>query len=138
MAKTKSPVAPQGKADTKTKGKGLSGKVKTLAGAALAVTLVSVSGGWYLLSEAEAKNAPVSGLSIPGPMPSPSVVARVAAEDYQIVSIFGDEAIVATRSNLVRLKVGSTAPGLGTVTAIEAGSGGGGTVIATDATLRSL
>lgn len=72
-------------------------------------------------------------------MPVPTVVRSVplAAADYQIVMVFQDEAILATAKELWRVKVGSDVPGLGTVLAIDA-TDTGGTVKATEATLRSV
>ncbi|WP_279480007.1 hypothetical protein [Aureimonas sp. SK2] len=71
-------------------------------------------------------------------MPAPTIVRdrEPVPTDYQIVMIFQDEALLATRDELVRVKVGSTVPGLGTVKAIE-GTSLGGTVTADKATLRS-
>ncbi|WP_182085416.1 hypothetical protein [Aureimonas sp. ME7] len=74
----------------------------------------------------------------PDAMPAP-VVVRVpepTASDYQIVMIFQDEALLATRDELVRVKVGSVVPGLGAIQSID-GSSLGGTVAADKATLRS-
>ncbi|WP_156420977.1 hypothetical protein [Aureimonas sp. AU22] len=72
-------------------------------------------------------------------MPAPSIVRdhTPTPSDYQIVMIFQDEALLATRKELMRVKVGSVVPGLGTVQAIEGGSLGG-TVTADKATLRSV
>ncbi len=58
------------------------------------------------------------------------------ASDYQIVMVFGDEALLATGSELLRVKVGSVLPGLGTISAI-APEAGGGTVTGDLAVLRS-
>ncbi|WP_188907628.1 hypothetical protein [Aureimonas endophytica] len=63
--------------------------------------------------------------------------APLQPADYAIVSIFENEAILATRLKLVRIKVGSVVTGLGTITAIEAGDNGLGTVTGTDATLKA-
>lgn len=57
--------------------------------------------------------------------------------DYQIVMIFQDEALLATRQELMRVKVGSVVPGLGTIQAID-GTSLGGTVTADKATLKSV
>jgi hypothetical protein len=72
-------------------------------------------------------------------MPVPTVMRStpLAAADYQIVMVFQDEAILATAQELWRVKVGSEVPGLGTVLAIDA-TDTGGTVKATEATLRSV
>lgn len=59
-----------------------------------------------------------------------------AAADYQIVSIYDGEAFLATSNSVIRVKVGSTAPGLGDILAIEA-SDSGGTVKGTLATLKT-
>jgi hypothetical protein len=75
-----------------------------------------------------------TGASLPVP-----VVERARAltpQDYQIVMVFEDEAILATDDELMRVKVGSVLPGLGTVNAIVP-SADGGTVSADDATLKS-
>ncbi len=138
MAKTKS--AKDTPPDTgKTTRRGLSRKVKILAGGAVVFALASGAGSTYLLASTppQAAEAAPKDEGIPVPMPVAGI-AKASASDYQIVSIFEDEAIVATRNNLVRLKVGSSAPGIGVVTDIQAGANGGGTVVGTDATLRSL
>lgn len=61
--------------------------------------------------------------------------AHVAA-DYQIVSIYDGEAFLATTQAVIRVKVGSNAPGLGDILAIEA-SDTGGVVTGTLATLKT-
>ncbi|RIY02151.1 hypothetical protein D3218_07615 [Aureimonas flava] len=72
-------------------------------------------------------------------MPAPTIVRdhTPTPSDYQIVMIFQDEALLATRQELMRVKVGSVVPGLGTVQAIEGGTSGG-SVTAEKATLRSI
>jgi hypothetical protein len=72
-------------------------------------------------------------------MPVPSIVrARPpVAADYQIVMVFENEAILATDQELVRVKVGSRVPGLGDVLKIDP-TETGGTVVASEATLRSV
>ncbi len=72
-------------------------------------------------------------------MPAPTIVRdrQPTPSDYQIVMIFQDEALLATREELMRVKVGSVVPGLGTIQAIEGGSLGGA-VTADKATLRSV
>lgn len=83
-----------------------------------------------------AGEAPVAG----DPLPVPNVVrARIPEPaDYGIVMIFDGEAMLATATELQRVKVGSTAPGLGKIIAIEAGDNGGGVVKTEKATLRSV
>ena len=71
-------------------------------------------------------------------MPAPRIV-RVRdpqPSDYQIVMVFQDEALLATRNELMRVKVGSVVPGLGTIQSISGGTQGG-TVTAEKATLQS-
>lgn len=145
VAKKKKAVTAQIAEGGKPAKRGLSRKVKILAGSALAFALVSVAGGTYLLTQSSAHATGRTAeaekdQTIPVPMPVVTLASAAAAKpaDYQIVSIFKGEALLATRDNLVRVKVGSSAPGIGTVTAIQTGDNGGGTVIGTDATLRSL
>ncbi|BDA85907.1 hypothetical protein Sa4125_34490 [Aureimonas sp. SA4125] len=72
-------------------------------------------------------------------MPAPKIV-RVrppVAADYQIVMVFDNEAILATAEELVRVKVGSRVPGLGDIIKIDT-TETGGTVVASEATLRSV
>ncbi len=71
-------------------------------------------------------------------MPAPNILRDRAPvpSDYQIVMIYRDEALLATQDELMRVKVGSVVPGLGTVKAIE-GTALGGSVSADEATLRS-
>lgn len=64
------------------------------------------------------------------------VMPMASASDYQIVSIFDGEAFLATSRSVIRVKVGSTAPGLGDILAIEA-SDTGGIVTGTLATLKT-
>lgn len=108
--------------------------------AAAAVPLAGAA-GYFVLAPGEAEaNTQIPAVSVPsGPLPVAAVATSrpLRAADYEIVSIYGGEAILAAGSNLVRLKVGSTAPGLGTITAIEAGTEGGGSLTATEATLRT-
>ncbi|GGD27687.1 hypothetical protein [Aureimonas glaciei] len=72
-------------------------------------------------------------------MPAPQIVrARPpVAADYQIVMVFENEAILATDQELMRVKVGSRVPGLGDVLKIDP-TETGGTVVASEATLRSV
>jgi hypothetical protein len=72
-------------------------------------------------------------------MPAPQIVrARPpVAADYQIVMVFENEAILATDQELMRVKVGSRVPGLGDVLRIDP-TETGGTVVASEATLRSV
>ncbi|WP_062203962.1 hypothetical protein [Aureimonas sp. AU12] len=75
-----------------------------------------------------------------GAIPAPQVVRSRALMpgDYQIVMVFQNEALLATRDELMRVKVGSVLPGLGTIRTIAGSSLKGGTVIADNATLNSL
>lgn len=141
MAKSKSPT-PETASDT-AKPSGVSKKVRLIGTAVLGLVVMSAGGTYFAMSGAEASE--VAGAApalseIPVPMPVAPVASAVPvqADDYKIVSIFGDEAILMTGTNLVRVKVGSTAPGLGVITAVEATPDGGGSVVATQATLRAL
>lgn len=71
-------------------------------------------------------------------MPAQTVVRvrQPVPSDYQIVMVFQGEALLATRDELVRVRVGTVVPGLGEILSIE-GSSTGGTVKAADATLTS-
>lgn len=57
---------------------------------------------------------------VAGALPVPRVVRAQEPKpsDYEIVMIFGDEALLATAKELVRAKVGSILPGLGAVLSI--------------------
>jgi len=102
--------------------------------------VIATTGGYFALGSAGAETPDaVAATAIPVPMPVAVLEERAPtkAADYQIVSIYGDEAILAVGSNLLRVKAGSLAPGLGTVTAIEPRADGGGSVIGTDATLST-
>ncbi|KQT66099.1 MULTISPECIES: hypothetical protein [unclassified Aureimonas] len=71
-------------------------------------------------------------------MPAPRIVrARdPVPADYQIITVFDREAILATEDELMRVKVGSVAPGLGQILAIDQTEKG--LVVRTaEATLRS-
>lgn len=72
-------------------------------------------------------------------MPVPTVVRErpLTPGDFQIVMVFGQEALLATTDELWRVKVGSVLPALGTVLAIEPARSGG-TVRASNATLRAV
>lgn len=59
------------------------------------------------------------------------------AEDYQVVMVFDGEALLAAGNDLVRVRVGSVLPGIGTVAAIEPNAAGG-TVRGDLATLQGL
>lgn len=100
-----------------------------------------------LIAELPPKLDPITTGTVPGeapeagePIPVPEVVRPRALEpaDYRIVMVFEGEALLETSSELQRVKVGSTAPGLGEILAIENGANGGGTVKAEKATLRSV
>ncbi len=88
-----------------------------------------------IVTGATAKPAAAAGAALP----VPKVVRARPPEptDYEIVMVFNDEAILATDDELMRVKVGSDVPGLGLVEKIVAAPDGG-TVIAAEATLRSL
>ncbi|WP_019996981.1 hypothetical protein [Aureimonas ureilytica] len=72
-------------------------------------------------------------------MPAPEIVRlrEPTPEDYQIVMVFRNEALLATRDELVRVKVGSVVPGLGSIRTIDA-EAGSPTVVAENATLRGV
>ncbi|MBE7186261.1 MAG: hypothetical protein INR68_17845 [Methylobacterium mesophilicum] len=70
------------------------------------------------------------------PVPKISHRKELTPSDYQIVMIYGDEAILATDDDLMRAKVGTVLPGLGAITAIVQ-SENGGTISAEKATLTS-
>lgn len=74
---------------------------------------------------------------VPVPMPVTSKRVAPRASDYSLVSVFRGEAFLVTSDDLVRVVVGVRRPGLGTVTSVETLSDGGGTVIGTEATLRT-
>jgi hypothetical protein len=60
------------------------------------------------------------------PLPAERVVSRAAAAtDYQIVSIYDGEAYLATPDDLIRIKVGSSAPGIGDILSITTSETGG-------------
>ena len=111
---------------------------------ALAGVLVAASagGGYFAFRTAFAgvRTVDAAPAEIPVPMPVAAVASAFQTKpgDYQIVSVFGDEAILSSGDNLLRVKVGSTAAGLGTITAIESTDNGGGSVAGTQATLRTL
>lgn len=58
--------------------------------------------------------------------------------DYQIVMVFEDEAVLATNDELMRVKVGSVLPGLGMVKEIVPSPAGGGMVSTEHATLKAV
>ncbi len=70
-------------------------------------------------------------------MPAPEIVRLrdPAPEDYQIVMVYGGEALLATRNELMRVKVGSNVPGLGVIR--EIGGAQGASVVGETATLRT-
>lgn len=71
-------------------------------------------------------------------MPAPRVVRlrEPVPGDYQIITVFDREAIIATQDELLRVKVGSIAPGLGKIMSIDQ-SDGDLVIGAAEATLRS-
>lgn len=72
-------------------------------------------------------------------MPAPQIVRshELTPADYQIVMVFRNEALLATRNELMRVKVGSVVPGLGSIRTIDL-EGGSPTVVAENATLRGI
>lgn len=141
MAKSKRP-APEAAADEQPRTT-VSKKLR-IVGAVGFVLVAVCAGSVYLAlptaSASEVASAEPAASEIPVPMPVAPVVSAVPvrADDYRIVSIFDDEAILMAGTSLLRVKVGSTAPGLGMITAVEPTAGGGGSVVATQATLRAL
>lgn len=134
MAKTA-----KAKTDTAADGAPRSRRTPAIAAGALSM-LLALGGGAYVVtqpSHAEASAETVADIPVPMPVSVVAAAHPVQASDYEIVSIYGGEAILAAGANLIRVKVGSTAPALGTVLEINP-SGTGGTVVATEATLRSL
>lgn len=71
-------------------------------------------------------------------MPVPRIVRARELEpnEFKVVMIFQDEALLATKSELFHIKVGSVVPGLGEILAINA-VGRGGTIKASKALLQS-
>ncbi|WP_156386735.1 hypothetical protein [Aureimonas sp. Leaf454] len=83
------------------------------------------------------ENGEAVAVALLPPLPVSKIVSRVAAAtDYQIVSIYGGEAYLATPDNLIRIKVGSSAPGIGDILSITA-SESGGTIVGSLATLKT-
>lgn len=74
---------------------------------------------------------------IPVPMPVAGKLSAARASDYSVVSVFEGEAFLATADDLVRVVVGVRRPGLGTVTSVTSLDDGGGTVVGTEASLRT-
>ncbi|GGE19721.1 hypothetical protein GCM10011390_43700 [Aureimonas endophytica] len=72
-------------------------------------------------------------------LPVPAIARGTAlkADDYQIVTVFDEEAILATNDELLRVKVGSVLPGLGTVRKLVPDVAGG-SVVADNAVLKGL
>lgn len=77
-------------------------------------------------------------LDMASAMPAPQIVRlrEPTADDYQIVMVFKDEALLATRNELMRVKVGSVVPGLGSIRSITSGPSSP-VIVAENATLRS-
>lgn len=139
-------------------------KVKRLAIVGVALTACLGSGGYFAIPMALAMFAPAGSVAahegaepekateeasaggghggggaaaMPEALPTATLVLPAhAASDYQIVSIYDGEAYLATAGSIIRIKVGSTAPGLGDIIAIEA-SDTGGTVQGSLATLKT-
>jgi hypothetical protein len=87
--------------------------------------------------EAAPAGAHGDGPATTAPLPVEMAVSRAAAaSDYQIVSIYDGEAYLATPDNLIRVKVGSTAPGIGDILSITS-SDSGGIVTGSLATLKT-
>jgi hypothetical protein len=76
-------------------------------------------------------------IDVANAMPVPQIVriSEPTAADYQIVMVFKNEALLATRNELMRVKVGSVVPGLGAIRTIDT-EAEGPTVVAENATLR--
>jgi hypothetical protein len=108
-----------------------------ILGGSLAV-LASAAGFLFWWATATPAEIRPAGADYPGAMPVAAVVPEqpVTPADYAVVSLFQDEAILAAGDMLLRVKVGSTAPGLGTIRAIEP-DGQGGTIV-TDAARLTL
>lgn len=135
-----------GASDDATPPKRSKKKLFAIGGAALALCLGG--GGYFAVPVALAMFAPPGDASsgeavsheaavLPEVLPGKKLVyPDHAASDYQIVSIYDGEAYLATSESIIRIEVGSTAPGLGDILAIEA-SDTGGTVKGTLATLKT-
>lgn len=83
--------------------------------------------------EGEGKGAAIASLPVP-------VLVRAhppTPQDYQIIMVFENEAILATSEELLRVKVGSVLPGLGAIREITPNDNGGA-VVAENATLKSV
>ncbi|WP_156421367.1 hypothetical protein [Aureimonas sp. AU40] len=76
-------------------------------------------------------------IDVANAMPVPQIVrlSEPTPADYQIVMVFNNEALLATRNELMRVKVGSIVPGLGLVRTIDT-EAGSPTVVAENATLH--
>lgn len=122
--------------------------VASLGFFASVVHISSLDPGYFdrlLLSALETRLDPVVTGSTAKPdiisdvIPVPKIVraAPLTPQDFQIVMVFGQEALLATDDELWRVKVGSVLPGLGTVLAIEPASSGG-IVRASNATLKAV
>ncbi|WP_156381658.1 hypothetical protein [Aurantimonas sp. Leaf443] len=90
--------------------------------------------------KSEASGEGGHGAATPGPeaLPAETIVydRPPVAGDYQIVTVFGDAAILTTRQTVLRVRVGSSVPGLGEILSIGQ-TDNGGEVKASLATLRS-
>lgn len=106
-----------------------------ILGASLTI-LASAAGFLFWWATATPAEIRPEGADYPGVIPVALVVppTPVSPADYAVVSLFEDEAILAARDMLLRVKVGSTAPGLGTILAIEP-QGAGGTIVTDKARL---
>ena len=120
--------------------KGRSRRMIAMAGGAL-VVVVALGAGVYAATQPGGTETAATAVvhSIPVPMPVATVADAQppSASDYEIVSIYEGEAILAAGANLIRVKVGSVAPAIGTVLEVTQ-SGAGGAVVGTEATLRTL
>ena len=64
--------------------------------------------------------------SLEGAMPGQTIRrGDLRASDYQIVMVFGGEALLAAGDELMRVKVGSVLPGIGTIASIQPTPSGG-------------
>lgn len=147
MAKVKDSGSTKGEdqaAEPKTGAAKSPKRIKLFGSLAAVVVTASAAGGYFAFetfaaSRAESEHVAAAPVVPSGPLPVAVAgsLTRKAA-DYQIISVFDGEAILATEDTLVRVKAGSLAPGLGTITSIEASPSGGGSVVGTKATLRAL
>jgi hypothetical protein len=144
------PATPEGEAVPAPK----RSKKKLLIGGGLGLVLCLGGGGYFAVPAALAMLSPAGdaapvaqapkathGESAVAAASSPLAVVQVvssasSASDYQIVSIYDGEAYLATADNLIRIKVGSTTPGIGDIISITS-TESGGIVVGSLATLKT-